>query len=215
MKVTCISDTHSLHSINVSDNLTGGDLLIHAGDVSNRGTESDIIDFCEWFNSIDSYQYKVFIAGNHDFLFEVDKDRIKSILKRYDNIIYLLDEEVTINGFKIYGSPWQPRFYNWAFNVDRGSLMPYWDKIPEDTDILITHGPPKGKFDLTQYTGEQVGCEELAARLTQLKNLKLHVFGHIHEGYGVEYNEEGPIFANASICTLRYIPSNLPIDIIL
>lgn len=80
--------------------------------------------------------------------------------------------------------------------------------IPPDTDILITHGPPYGFADKT-YGGLSVGCEELIKVIDVIKP-KVHVFGHIHEGYGIARNDH-TVFINASTCTLRYRPENKPI----
>ena len=96
------------------------------------------------------------------------------------NAHYLCDESLTLDGVKFYGSPWQPRFFDWAFNKDRGApLKAIWDKIPLDTDVLITHGPPHGILDLT-FDKIKAGCEELLLAVQRIKP-KVHVFGHIHE----------------------------------
>jgi predicted phosphodiesterase len=137
MKLTLISDTHNKHK-KLNDLLTGGDILIHAGDISSMGYDHEIDNFCKWFSSIESYTHKIFIAGNHDLLFEQNPERAMDIVNNYPNIVYLQDNTLTIGdgGPVIYGSPWQPRFYNWAFNADRGEdIKKYWDKIPENTDI--------------------------------------------------------------------------------
>ena len=125
------------------------------------------------------------------------------------DVHYLQDRGVLIDGVRVWGSPWQPRFFDWAFNLDRGPLLAEkWALIPGDTDILVTHGPPFGTLDLTPR-GDRVGCEALAARLNDLR-VRLHVFGHIHHGYGVV--ERGQrISVNASICDERYLPVNAPI----
>jgi hypothetical protein len=109
---------------------------------------------------------------------------------------------------KIYGTPWQPWFHDWAFNVARDKISPYWDKIPLDTDILITHGPPMGILDLTLY-GDTPGCASLLTYVEKIKPA-LHVFGHIHEAYGTT-RQADTMFVNASVCTRRYIPSNKPV----
>tara|TARA_R110002073_G_scaffold128374_2_gene274096 strand:- start:242 stop:643 length:402 start_codon:yes stop_codon:yes gene_type:complete len=125
------------------------------------------------------------------------------------NCIYLQDESVEIEGLKIYGSPWQPWFFNWAFNLRTPEeLKEKWDKIPEDTDVLVTHGPPLGILDLTM-DGLNVGCSELIKAVERIKP-RAHIFGHIHEGYG-DTMLDGCIFVNASINTHRYRPINEPI----
>jgi len=134
-----------------------------------------------------------------------------------DNATYLQDEEVVIDGIKFYGSPWQPEFMNWAFNLPRGEkLAEVWSHIPDDTDVLITHCPPYGKLDLVinEYSdenGEMVGCKDLAERIMSLKKLKLHVFGHIHCSHGECFDQNSVHYVNASICTEEYLADNRPI----
>ena len=198
MKIICISDTHGLHN-NVS--LPDGDLLIHAGDVTSRGTRQEVLDFINWFESLKQYTYKIFIAGNHDFFFE---DAIESEVKNLlpDNLIYLNDSGVEIEGIKIWGSPIQPEFYNWAFNRKRGSaIKKHWDLIPDDTDILITHGPPANILDKTT-TGLNVGCQDLLDVCQKVKP-KFHIFGHIHEAYGTTLTQD-TMYINASVLTKKY-----------
>ena len=125
-------------------------------------------------------------------------------------IMYLEDSGVEIKGLKIYGSPHQPTFFDWAFNVRRGKLKQYWDRIPEGLDILITHGPPKGILDQSEphLGSEHLGCDELMAAVERVKP-KLHVFGHIHGGYG-KVGYVNTTFINASICDEQYRPTNQP-----
>ena len=113
---------------------------------------------------------------------------------------------------KIWGSPWQPEFHNWAFNVPRGEkLKEKWDMIPTDTDILITHGPAHGKLDFVPYDGLNVGCEDLLIKIQEIKP-KIHVSGHIHSGRGVVFSE-GTLYVNASVLNDRYEFRNKPITI--
>jgi Icc-related predicted phosphoesterase len=205
-KLTFISDTHTKHR-HLTD-LIGGDILIHCGDISNRGQIHEIIDFLEWFDKIKNYKNKIFIAGNHDFGFQNNPEECADILKDYPNIIYLQDNSVIIDGIKIYGSPWQPRFNNWAFNFDRGPyIAKKWEKIPSGTDILITHGPLFGILDKTDR-GENVGCEELYKKVMEIKP-KIHAFGHIHNDYGIEVIDD-ITFINASSLGEDYIYKNSP-----
>lgn len=206
MKIVCLSDTHNIHNeIVVPD----GDLLIHAGDATARGTIDEVRAFNMWFTSL-PHKYKVFVAGNHDWLFEKNNEIAREILS--SNIIYLQDSAVEIEGLKIYGSPWQPRFYDWAFNLNRGAeLAEKWELIPDDTNILVTHGPPNGVLDEVprQWGIENTGCEELRKRIDTLAekdHLKLHVFGHIHCGYG-RTEQNGVTFVNASNCDEQYLPT--------
>ena len=184
MKIGYISDTHTFHKmLSGFDNI---DLLIHAGDFGLRGTEVEFVNFINWFNDID-VKNKIFIAGNHDFYLEKTPSRI--IRERLsDNTFYLNDDGITIEGINIWGSPVQPWFRDWAFNRQRGEdIKRHWDLIPNNTDILITHGPPFGILDRTD-DGMRVGCEELLNCVQKIKP-KFHVFGHIHESYGMKDNE--------------------------
>jgi Icc-related predicted phosphoesterase len=204
-EITFISDTHGKHNELTSD-LPGGWMIIHAGDVSNVGLVTEINQFTNWFSNL-PYQHKIFIAGNHDFGFEQKKEGI--VIP--DNVIYLEDSEVVIDGIKIYGSPWQPEFFDWAFNLKRGEpLMEKWNMIPMDTDILITHGPAFGELDDT-IQGLRVGCEDLIRRVLDV-NPKIHVCGHIHYGYGMKKSLDVN-FINASSLGERYTYDNKPIVI--
>ena len=170
MNITMIADTHGLHE---DVKLTKGDVLIHAGDITEYGTEEEVIDFLKWFSK-QVYTYKIFIAGNHDlFLEECTNVNRKKIIPK--NIIYLNNSGVEINGIKIWGSPYTPYFLGMAFNAREGAeIKKYWDKIPIETDILITHGPPFGLLD------NELGCKNLLNRVLVV-NPKIHCFGHIHE----------------------------------
>jgi predicted phosphodiesterase len=214
VRVVCISDTHGYHK---SIDLPHGDILIHAGDFSSRGREYEVRSFGTWFAQ-QLHQHKIIIAGNHDMSFEGTEHR-RAIEWLYDDcidtrFIYLQDSEVTLTvddrQIKVYGSPWQPEFCNWAFNAPRGKLLKaIWSKIPTDTDILVTHGPPAEILDLCDH-GERVGCQDLLNRVKELDNLKLHIFGHIHEAYGLQV-VGNTTFVNASSCDVRYRPIQPPI----
>lgn len=200
--IVAISDTHGLHR---SLTIPEGDILVHAGDITRSGELETVVDFNEWLGTL-PHQHKIVIAGNHDFCFERDPQRSRALLT---NCIYLQDESLTVQGIKFYGSPWQPWFFDWAFNLKRGpEIREKWNLIPADTDVLITHGPPFGYGDQTAR-GEKVGCQDLLQVVERLKP-RLHVFGHIHEGYGTS-TTESTTFMNACICTLSYKPENAPL----
>ena len=161
-------------------------MLIHAGDISSMGYKHEIQQFCKWFNGLDNYSSSIFIAGNHDFGFEKEPEMIKEILGTYKWINYLQDDYLTLGTnldklIKVYGSPWQPEFHNWAFNLPRNGkeLEEKWNNIPDDVDILVTHGPAFGYLDKVIGQYENLGCELLAKRIKQIKP-KIHVCGHIH-----------------------------------
>ena len=202
-RVVCLSDTHSRDGFPVPD----GDVLVHAGDLTDRGTQAEVVAANAWLGSL-PHPHKVVVAGNHDFLFERQAALARSLVT---SAVYLEDSEVTVAKLRIWGSPWQPCFRDWAFNLPRGEkLREKWAQIPEGLDVLITHGPPIGTMDLTN-TGESVGCEELRDRLAAMvRPPRLHVFGHIHEGYGV-LRTAAMISANASICDVGYRPVNAPL----
>jgi Icc-related predicted phosphoesterase len=203
MRFVAISDTHGKHQFD----LPPGDVILHAGDVSSRGLKAEVEGFLDWFSSLD-FAYKIFIAGNHDFFFEnASQSEIQALIP--DNLIYLNDSGVEIDGIKIWGSPIQPWFYDWAFNRQRGpAIQKHWDLIPEDSDIVITHGPVFGIHDRTA-SGQLVGCEDLLPVIQRIAP-KVHLCGHIHEAYGTKQVGE-TLYINASILDLRYTIAHDPV----
>lgn len=201
MRFIAISDTHGKHGQIL---IPEGDVLIHAGDVCSRGSREEAEAFVKWFSSL-PHRYKIFIAGNHDFYFErAAPEEVKKLIPA--NLIYLNDSGVAIEGIRIWGSPVQPWFMDWAFNRQRGAdIRKHWDLIPANTDVLVTHGPVHGILDKT-FTGESVGCEDLLHKVLEIKP-KVHICGHIHEGYG-EVHQHGVHFINASNLNLNYRPVN-------
>jgi Icc-related predicted phosphoesterase len=190
----------------VGNILGSGDILVHAGDSTSMGQKHEIEQFLKWFSNTD-FEHKIFIAGNHDFGFEKETD-IDQQFKDL-GVTYLFDNDITIDGIKFYGSPWQPEFYNWAFNLPRGEeLAAKWEKIPDDVDILITHGPAYGILDYAPIGGH-VGCEELYRKIVEVKP-KIHVCGHIHDSYG-QKSMGGIEFLNASTLNDRYEYAHKPI----
>ena len=219
--------------------LKEGDLLIHAGDFSSVGQKGEVQNFIKWLDQQSkNYTYgAIFIAGNHDRSFDPkyfreyeDNDlwgdfshlkkpewvcNILSDLKSSSSsVTYLENQDVTVNKLKIWGSPVTPWFFGekWAFNKQRGAeIKEVWNKIPVDTDIIITHCPVIGRLDYVPSTKEYAGCEELRNKIEEIKPV-LHVCGHIHEGYG-ESIVNGTVYVNASICDRFYDPVNKPIVI--
>lgn len=178
MKIVALSDTHVVPRC---------DLLIHAGDFSGRGRVEDTVDFLQWFERQPA-KHRVLIAGNHDLFAEAHAAEFSRMLRAYE-IAHLHDSGIEIDGLKIWGSPYTPKFFDWAFMRERGeAIRAHWDLIPEDTDILITHGPPLGRGDRNDK-GEFCGCADLLKRVEVVKP-RLHIFGHIHEGRG-EYRWHG------------------------
>ncbi len=214
MKVVCISDTHNRHEqIKIPD----CDLLLHTGDFTVKGTETELENFANWI-ALQPAEHKVVIAGNHDFICQKNPKLVFAIFQKL-GIEYLNNSSVTIDGVKIYGSPWQPWFHNWAFNFakndDGTQALACWNKIPDDVDIVMTHGPPYKILDKVNFPnfGEDpnVGCKFLLHRIMQIQP-KIHMFGHIHEQYGT-FDLNGTKFVNASTCDLRYKPNNEPVVI--
>jgi len=207
MIIDCISDLHGHYP-----ELEGGDLLIVAGDLCGYGTTYEYSKFHLWLNT-QNYKKKIFIAGNHDGCLE-------DYLNNYDifsdeRIEYLKDSGTEYEGLKIWGSPWTPEFCGWHFMLDTPEkLAEKWALIPNDTDILITHGPPLDIRDECIYGGRRTGCSELRKKVDSLPNLKLHVFGHIHEGYGQETRNK-TAFVNCAHMDIRYRPVNNPIRVVL
>lgn len=217
LDITCISDTHHLsHKLA----LEHGDVLVHSGDWSNRGTESELTIFCEevkeWKKK---FNHIIIIAGNHDWIAQRNPDFTKASLEAA-GALYLCDSGCEVNGFRFWGSPWQPEFGNWAFNKKRGrELFKVWARIPKDTDVLVTHGPPYGTGDLVEHpyspnTGSNVGCVDLKSAIRGRKNIKLHIFGHIHSGSGI-YMKSRRFFINAAVLDDSYSMKNSPRKIVL
>lgn len=195
-----ISDTHCQHD-KILDT-RGIDVLVHCGDISIHGAWHQINNFIQWFNSVD-VKYKIFIAGNHDFVLE--KPNANEIVRsRIENgVHYLNDSGVEIEGIKFWGSPVQPWFFDWAFNRRRGEeIKKHWDLIPSTTDVLITHGPPYGILDKT-VRGERAGCADLLDAVVNKIKPKIHAFGHIHEAAGL-FSTHDTTFINASVLDEHY-----------
>lgn len=211
MKIALISDTHGMHDSMYHD-LPKADVLIHAGDVTNVGSQAGTRQFVEWFQNLKGYDHKIFVAGNHDWSFYRKPawlyDLINDENLSQSDCVYLEDSEFTIESpefskpIKIYGSPWQPPFMNWAFNAPEEQLFKIWEKIPDDVDILITHGPAYGILDRVIGGYEYLGSTTLSERIKKIKP-KIHISGHIHSGHGI-IEKNGTLYINASTATESY-----------
>ena len=202
-RIVCLSDTHNLHrSVDVPE----GDVLVFAGDLTGAGTQPEVVDFLRWFEAL-PHPSKVMIAGNHDWLFERDPGQAAQLVAKHaPSATYLKDSGALIAGLRFWGSPVQPRFLDWAFNRDRGAdIQRHWDLIPANTEVLVSHGPPRGYLDHVPNIGQE-GCANLRATLGKLPELRLSVFGHLHSKGGKMMMDSGKIFVNASICDERYRP---------
>ena len=224
VKIACMSDIHNRQKKIVCPE---ADILVIAGDLTGMGETREIAEFGKWLKDT-PYAHKIVVAGNHDWGFQRNKDAARKAIGDGENgVIYLEDSGVEIEGLKFWGSPWQPEFCNWAFNVDydymhdwekskilkpnqKGprtdkALQEYWSMIPEDTDVLITHGPPYMMLDKCP-DGRAGGSRSLWERVLDVRP-ELHVFGHIHHSRGVK-QFDGITFVNASICDEQYRPFN-------
>ena len=223
LRFVCLSDTHNKH-LQIKD-LPKGDVLLHAGDFTYGGEPEHVEAFTDWLGTLD-YKYKIVIAGNHEITFDLKKEELlkrkffgddadfnfEDIKSKLGNCIYLEDSAVVIEGIKIYGTPHQPWFHNWAFNRHSKSRKHLFAKIPSDTDILLTHGPPYDILDFVESgVNANVGCPVLSNEVLNRIKPKYHVFGHIHEANGVE-QYDGITFINAAICNVGYKPEN-PINV--
>jgi len=215
VRLVLVSDTHNRHG---ALELPDGDVLVHAGDATLRGTAEELAAFAAWFRA-QPHRHKLFVAGNHDRLLEDAPASARALLG--DGILYLQDAGVVIEGMRFWGSPWQPWFLSYAFNLPRGkALRERWALIPEGTDVLVTHGPPRRRLDRVEGAlgrtlgvllgqGPHAGCDDLREAVAR-RRPSLHVFGHIHEGYGQE-QDHGTRFVNASSVDARYQPVNAPV----
>ena len=203
LTIVAISDTHGMHR---QMEIPPGDVLIHSGDLCWDGTLDEIADFNAYLGTL-PHRYKILVAGNHDLAFAHTPAAARALLT---NAIYLEDEAVILEGLKFYGSPWQPRYDDLAFNLNRGAdIQAKWGLIPADTDVLITHGPPYGIRDYISETHERVGCQDLLNTVLQMRP-RYHIFGHIHDSAGVTIRY-GTTFVNASICDMHYRLAHRPI----
>ena len=193
MKICLISDTHNKHKH--LGRLPEADVIIHCGDMTSVGHEHEILNFMKWFSGLTQYEHKICIAGNHDWLFQREGLRARSLVP--NNVHYLENDSVIIEDLMFYGTPVQPPFMNWAFNVYEPKLSEYWKAIPDETDVLITHSPPYMIGDLVPWSAKHEGSQTLADEVINRVRPRLHCFGHIHEGNG-NWNIHDIKFVNAS-----------------
>ncbi len=215
MKLVAISDVHERWDKLV---IPECDILISAGDYSYKGAPEVVEGFHSWLSQQPA-KHVISVQGNHELWVEKNFEEAKAIAEKACPGVHFIDEGlINIEGIKIWGSAITPWFHNWAWNKERGDdIKKHWDIIPDDINILVTHGPPYGILDLVyQVDGvtprERVGCFQLEERIRELKDLKLHIFGHIHCNSGERF-KDGVHFINACICDEMYYPSN-PIRIV-
>ncbi len=205
MKLVCISDTHSRHR---DVKLPEGDILIHAGDISVHGEIESFDNFNRWIKDL-PFDYVIFTAGNHD------RCRATMIEKLVPNGVFLNDSAWKWSGLNFYGSPQTPSVWDTKeeycyIRHDYEDAQKIWDKIPDDTDVLITHGPPLGILDFVDKKNAEVGCSVLLDRVLEVKP-KVHIFGHIHESNGYINQRYGIKFVNCAQMDGEFSMTNKPI----
>lgn len=213
MRIVATSDLHgSFVDIPLCD------VLIVAGDVCPLHRSHDVITQLEWMREDFSTWLKkwrkqashiVWIAGNHDFVCQ-EPPFEEWAEQHLPEATYLQDKKVEIESLVFYGSPWVHNLPNWAFNCEEPEMSLYWMNIPDYTDVLITHGPPTGIGDQAQGR-YHVGSSSLANRVREVSP-KLHVFGHIHEGYGKNEDFLPITFANVAHNDRSYRAINPPLE---
>lgn len=201
MRIVAVADTHLFHGELV---VPDGDVFVHAGDLCRGGDLDELREAAAWIAAL-PHRHKVIVAGNHDWAFLREPAAARALL---GGAIYLEDGEATIEGLRFWGSPWQPAFHDWAFNLPRGeALAAVWRKIPPGLDVLITHGPPAGIGDRSPVGG-RAGCADLRARLAEVapRGPRLHLFGHIHQDGGA-WRHGATLFANVTTWECERAPT--------
>jgi Icc-related predicted phosphoesterase len=211
MKIVFISDVHTRHR---EITIPSCDILISSGDYSFKGERDVVVDYHEWLSEQPA-SHIISVNGNHELWVADNYNEAKSLVEAISPRIHMLQHEsITIDGIKIYGDATTPYFFNWAWNAGRSLAeaalynKPYikdvWQLIPEDTNILVTHGPPAGILDNVKEHPYGVGCYHLLDRVKDLKDLKMHSFGHLHLDGGKTHKEQGVTYINAAICNDKY-----------
>jgi Icc-related predicted phosphoesterase len=198
MRIVAVADTHLFHGeLSVPD----GDVFVHAGDLCRGGELAELREAAAWIARL-PHRHKLVVAGNHDWSFVRDPAAARALLT---GVTYLEDSGATIEGVRFWGSPWQPTFHDWAFNLPRGEpLAAVWRRIPPTTDVLITHGPPAGIGDRSPVGG-RAGCADLRVRVAELAP-RLHLFGHIHQDGGA-WRLGSTVFANVTTWECERAPT--------
>jgi predicted phosphohydrolase len=203
VRIVAVADTHLFQAdLDVPD----GDVFVHVGDMCRGGDLDELREAAAWIRGL-PHRHKVIVAGNHDWAFIREPAAARDA---FAGMIYLEDAEATIDGLRFYGSPWQPAFHDWAFNLPRGvELAAVWAKIPHRIDVLLTHSPPEGIGDRSPVGG-RAGCADLRARLAEVRP-RLHLFGHIHQDGGL-WEHDGTVLANVTTWECERAPTVIDID---
>jgi len=203
MRIVAVADTHLFTSDLV---VPEGDVFLHAGDLCRGGDLDELREAAAWIAAL-PHRHKIIVAGNHDWCFVHDPAAARALL---GEMHYLEDAELVLDGIRFYGSPWQPEFNDWAFNLPRGeAIAAVWRKIPAGLDVLITHGPPEGLGDRSPVGG-RAGCADLRRRIAEVQP-RLHLFGHIHQDGGV-WHEGATVFANVTTWECERAPTVIDLD---
>jgi len=190
VRIVALADTHTFEKD--LGLIPDGDVLVHAGDMLRGGTLEELAGVAAWLASL-PHRHKIIVAGNHDWCFLNER---AAAVKMLGDAIYLEDSGHEIDGVRFWGSPWQPAYNDWAYNLPRGApLAEKWALIPTNTDVLVTHAPPEGFGDVGPVPG-RLGCSDLRARVLEVKPV-LHMFGHIHQDGGI-FPHEGISFVNVT-----------------
>lgn len=204
MRIVAVADTHLFHEELV---VPEGDVFVHAGDMCRGGSLDELASVAEFIRAL-PHRHKIVVAGNHDWAFVDAPEKARALLGA--SIHYLEDAGITLEGVTFWGSPWQPTFHDWAFNLPRGgALAAKWSLIPDAIDVIVTHGPPAGIGDRSSTSG-RTGCEDLLAAV-RARRPRLHLFGHIHEDGGL-FDADGIAFVNVTTWECERAPSVLDLD---
>jgi len=208
LTIAVISDTHGKHR---DITIPSAEVLVHCGDTVGRNSREEVVDFLQWFES-QPHPVKLYGAGNHDGLYQKFPKEAREFVTQYaPSVRYLEEESIQVGGLDWFFSPYTPTFFDWYFMADRGSaIQAKWDKIPKDTQVLVTHGPPHGILDHVMDARAHQGCRNLADTIKTLPMLKAHFFGHLHLDGGKQEVHDGVTYVNAAIMDERYYPVNPP-----
>jgi Icc-related predicted phosphoesterase len=210
LKIVAISDLHGTWKLGCEVANKGasfwpaGDVLIIAGDVFDQNSEAELVAFNMWLGQL-PYELKIYVPGNHDLYVEAEPERADELLT---NAILLIDKSYTYRDVKFYGSPWTIKFNHWSFMKLQGEMYPIWSRIPEDTTVLITHGPADGFGDVNMHDWH-VGDVALSERLRKI-GIPLHIFGHVHECGGQVFHSGCHTFANVALLDEYYTLARKP-----
>jgi hypothetical protein len=229
MRIVAVADTHLFHrELDVPD----GDVFVHAGDMCRGGELDELREAAAWLAGL-PHRHKIVIAGNHDWALAPcarpasPRELCRACMARgqacpgdpaparalFEGMTYLEDTGAMIDGVRFWGSPWQPAFHDWAFNLPRGGpIAAVWRKIPPAIDVLVTHGPPVGVGDRSPVGG-RAGCADLRSRIAELAphSPRLHLFGHIHQDGGA-WRQGATLFANVTTWECERAPTVIDID---